>query len=115
MRQILLVLFFFYLFLFVSCGPYKSIRINTFRGLEVDIPASCSSWSNGCSLSCRTGPVEYVEVPIGRRCIQANYVYPKCVDNNPIAVRECEKIRNSAPGEYEYIDIDLDSSNDFQP
>ncbi len=106
MRKILFVLFFFYLCLFVSCGPYKTIRINTLKGLEVDIPSSCASWSDGCRLYCRTGPVEYVDISIGRRCIQANIIYPKCVDNNPIAVRECEKIRQSKPSKDDYLDID---------
>ena len=113
MRKILLVLFFFYLFLFVSCSPYRTIRINTRKGLEVDIPASCTSWSDGCSLACRTGPVEYIEIPIGRRCIQANIIYPKCVDNNPVAVQECEKMGQSTPDKDDYID-NIDISNDLQ-
>ena len=81
-----------------TCGGYfKDIRINTYKGLEVTIPASCMSWVDGCSLYCRVGPVEYVDVPTGRRCIQANIVDPKCMDDDPTSARECERVRSSYP------------------
>ncbi len=73
--------------------------VRTLQGLETPIPASCASWTDGCTIYCRVGPTEYDRCDLDRRCIQDNITRPRCEDAKQNVMEICQVVkRNYANG-----------------
>ena len=90
MSTVLFIIVFFYLFL-AGCEetPYNRIIVDT--GLRQEtIPGSCSAFTEGCNIFCRTGRVTYKKIELKNICKDADLRTAECIDDEPEKLKLCK-------------------------